>query len=243
MINRDKIIKEAIHNCYKEMYAKAQPSADYEQLIQDKKDGKIDESKDGPVYIRHYLSQEEYDYILDKYLDAYRLRKEWESNITVLENYLENGGFKDSYVDEEIDEDGHRHPGYRTAELVSPIKDQISDIMREFDCSEAAQEVGEDIYNKVMETIKNCKDFYQFDREEDKFRFTISLGHSPICNKEVVKKWWKEYKDIDLEIEERIPELFWYYDNGYTDEELAYEFENLGENWKEELYKQWKTGK
>ena len=55
-----------------------------------------------------------------------------------------------------------------------------------------------------------------------------------------IKQYWKEKTGKDIVIEERNPKLFWYRDEGYTDEDLAYEFEDLGENWKEVLDKEWK---
>ena len=35
MLNRDTIISRAFHECMTEMYAKAQPSVDYDQLLAD----------------------------------------------------------------------------------------------------------------------------------------------------------------------------------------------------------------
>ena len=237
-LNREKILNEAIDACLREMYAKAQPSADFDQLVQDIKDGKID--KDEPIYERYYLSYEEFKYIIDKYKKAYRINEEWKSNIEVLEEYLNKGGIKNKYIPTKIDEDGFKHPGYRGYEDVPPLKEQIRSIMKDFDCSECAQELADEITNKVMETIKNCKDFYKFDREEGDFSCAIALGCSPSQNAENVKKWWKENKGIDIKIEERIPRLFWYYDEGYTDEELAEEFEDYGPSWKANLYQEWK---
>ena len=60
MIDREKILEKAIEDCYREMYAKAQPSADWDKLVQDYNDGKIDEKKDGAVFNRHYLSSDEF---------------------------------------------------------------------------------------------------------------------------------------------------------------------------------------
>ena len=34
MKTREDIMKEAIHECFKEMYAKSQPSADYDELLE-----------------------------------------------------------------------------------------------------------------------------------------------------------------------------------------------------------------
>lgn len=236
-LNRDIILGQAVDACMKEMYTKAQPSADLEQIVQDIKDGKID--KNERIYERYYLSQEEFKYILNKYKESYRIKKEWAPNIEVLETYLKEGGNKDKYISEKIDENGFKHPGYRGYEKVAPLKDQIRKIMKDFDMSDCAQNVADEIYEKVMENIENCKDYYKFDREEDDFDFSIYLGASPTFNSESVKKWWKENKGIDIEIEDRIPRLFWYYDEGYTDEDLAEEFEDYGPNWKEKLYQEW----
>lgn len=237
MLNRRDIIKRAIHDCMIEMYRKAQPSADFDQIIEDYKAGKI--GKDERVYERHYLSQEEFSYIRDKYKDAYRINEEWKPNIEVLEKYLVEGGLKDKYIPEEVDEDGMRHPGYRSSEKVSALKPQILAIMKEFDCSEVAQEVGEKIYDKVMETIKNCKEFYQFDHEGRDFDIAVALGASPTSNPETVKKWWKENKGIDIKIEEHNPLLFWEQDY-YKDEFEEVMKDEYGENWKEIKDKEWK---
>ena len=57
MLDRDQVIRKAYTECMAEMYAKAQPSADYYQLLEDAKNGKI--GKDEKVYERYYLSYEE----------------------------------------------------------------------------------------------------------------------------------------------------------------------------------------
>ena len=89
-----------------------------------------------------------------------------------------------------------------------------------------------------MKTISECKNFYQFDREESSFRINVSLGASPTSNPETVKKYWKEKTGEDIQIEERNPKLFWYQDMGYDDEDMEYEFDDP--NWKETLDKEWK---
>ena len=239
-ITREDVLLHAIEDCYREMFAKAQPEADWDNLIAEYNAGKIDEKKDGPVYDRHYLSIEEYDYILNKYLAAYRINTEWDEDIEILEKYLKEGGSKDKYIDSYTDENGNYHSGYRGYEKVAPLKEQILDIMKEFDCSECAANVGEQIYNKVMETISDCKNFYNFDRDEMKFRNTLALGATPTSNKETVKKWWKEHYGVDIEIEDRVPKLFWYMDNGYTHQDLIEEF---GENYDETLLKEWEDEK
>ena len=100
-------------------------------------------------------------------------------------------------------------------------------------------------YKRYRNCLKATREFisYKFDREESQFGATIALGAAPTSNKETVIKWWKDNYNQDITIEDRIPRLFWYYDQGYTDEELAEEFETYGENWKEKLYEEWQEEK
>lgn len=226
MIDRRTILDQALHDCYKEMYAKAQPSADWDQIVQEFKDGKRDSVE--RVYEQHYLSKEEYKYITEKYANAYNINSHWRDDIEVLENYLTNGGNRDKYIKEHIDENGNWHPGYRSYEKVPALREQLAEIIKD-------ENVLGEVVDKVMSTIKECKDYYRFDREASDWGISCALGASPTSNPETVKKYWKEKTGEDINIELHLPELFWYYDNGYTDEDLAYEFEDLGENWKEVL--------
>ena len=129
-------------------------------------------------------------------------------------------------------------PGHRGYEKVLPIKEQILQEMRKWLPKEESKTVANNITKIVMDTIDECKKFYRFDREESSFRITASLGASPTSNPESVKKYWKEKTGEDIQIEERNPKLFWYIDEGYTDEDLEYEFDDP--NWKENLDKEWK---
>ena len=243
MLTRNEILTRAIHDCYKEMYAKAQPSGDWDQIVQEFKDGK--RNKDERVYEQYYLSQEEFTYIVDKYLDAYNIKEQWKDNVKVVEDYLNNGGVKDKYIPDEYDENGELvSMGHRGYEKVPPIKEQIRKIIDSYlentELNQTRQDLTNDIADKVMEIISTCKNFYQFDKEESQFRITTALGASPTSNPEIVKRYWKEKTGEDIEIEERNPKLFWYRDEGYTDDDLAEEFEDLGPNWKEKLDKEWK---
>lgn len=239
MLTREEILNKAYHDCMCEMYAKAQPEADWDNIIEEYRLGKL--GKEDRVYERHYLSMDEFLYIRDKYKEAYNIKKTWIPNIEFLEKLLIEGGLKDKYNPDWTDEQGNHHPGYRSAEDVKPLKEQIFDVIKEFDSPEAAQEIDEIIYNKVIDTIKNYKEFYRFDREADDFDVNISLGASPCTNANTVKKWWKENYNQDIEIEERNPRLFWYRDMEYTDEDLAEEFDS--ENWKEIVDKEWEEEK
>lgn len=233
MIDRDKILEQAYHDCMKEMYARSQPSADYDQLLEDAKNGKID--KDEQVYERYYLSQEEFEYVRNKYVNAYGIKEHWIPDVEVLEDYLKNGGTKDKYIAAHTDEYGY-HPGYRGYERVKSIFDQISDILNTYNIDN--ENVGIDITEAIFKTIKNCKEFYKFDKEYNSFTCSVVLGPSPTSNPEAVKEYWKS-QGIDVDIEIRNPLLFWdqdYYGNEF-EEIMEDEF---GENWKEYWDNKWK---
>ena len=241
MLDRREIIQRAHDECMREMYAKSQPEADYDNLIQEYKEGKI--GKDERIYDRHYLSQEEFLYIRDKYKKAYGIESHWKEDIEILEDYLNNGGYKDKYIPEKKDPDGFVHPGYRSHEDVPPLKEHIRQIIDNYfenkELNQTRQELAEDIANNVMELISTCKNYYKFDHEESSFDCNIALGASPSSSAKSVKEWWKENYNVDIEIEERNPLLLWerdYYDDEF--EEIMEEED--GPDWKEKWDKKWK---
>lgn len=239
MLDREEVLCKAYEDCIREMFAKAQPSADWDNIIEEYKAGKIDEKKDGPIYDRHYLSFEEYNYILDKYMKAYRIESEWKEDVEVVEEYLNKGGHKDKYIEDYDDEHGH-HPGYRSYEDVPPLKQLILKEMYDWiDDENQCNGAAENITKIVMDTIATCKNYYSFNVDEQKFRNTVCMRCSPTGSIETVKKWWKDHYDIDIEIEERNPLLFWEQDNYGDDFEEIMEEED-GPDWKEKWDKKWK---
>lgn len=238
MLSRKEIIKKAIHDCYAELYAKAQPLAEYDNLIAEIKAGKIDEEKEGAIYNRHYISKEELEYIVNKYIEAYGMTEHWKSDVETIEDYLIHGGSKNAYVESSTDDNGNYHPGYRSYEDVAPLKKQIYNILNNTLNGINLESSTKEITDKVMETIKNCKNFYRFDREADEFKAAIYLGAAPTANPDIVRKWWKDNYNVDIEIEERNPLLLWEQDNyGDAFEEIMEEED--GPNWKEIWRKKW----
>jgi hypothetical protein len=237
MLDRKEILERAYHECMVEMYAKSQPSVDFNQLLADAKAGKI--GKDEKVYERYYLSHAEFDHIRKKYIDAYNIKATWKSDIELLEQYLTDGGNRDKYIEAHTDEYGY-HPGYRGYETVKPIGEQIQDILKA-ELGEEHFEVGNKILEAVMNTIKDCKEYYRFDREENDFNYSVGLGPSPCSNKDTVKEYWKE-QGIDVDPIEPNPYLIWqkdYYGDEF-EEVMEYEY---GEDWKEKFEKKWEEAK
>lgn len=230
MLDRDNILQRAVNECMEECYQKAQPSINYKELIEKVKSGEIKDSHENPVYNRYYLSQEEFEYIKNKYKEAYNIKSTWNDNIELLEEYLIKGGTKDLYVPETMDKSGEVSSGYKSYANVKSLKEQLSDII--YDDKQLNK-----VCDVIMSNIKDCKNFYRFDREEQSFEWTVCLGASPSSNKETVKKYW-ESQGVNLEIEDRNPLLFW--DKEYYGEDFEDVFtEEYGINWKEEWDKKY----
>ena len=193
MIDRQIILSESIDKCLADMYKWAQPSIDITKLIaSDFKDNKQD-----PIYKKHYLSQNNYKYIVDAYIRAYGMKDEWKNNFKVLIDYLDKGGLKDKYI-----EATKNKPGYRSYEKVPSIYAYL-------DKEDA------DI---VLSLIAECRDFYRHNLEENKFSMTMALGvGSPTCNAKSVESYWHEHGFPDFTIEEyNIENII----SGFDDESL-----------------------
>lgn len=232
MKTREDIIKEAIHECFKEMYAKSQPSVDYDELLEKFRNGEITEGKgETPIHDRYYLSIDEFVYIRDKYLNMYRMNNLWKSNVNFLRDNFTDGSHKDVYIPERTDENGDWHPGYRTSEHVPNLKEQfLYALDKKLNLGDEMREpIAEELYKIVLETIDNCRDFYRFDREEEQFGYAVALGASPCSNKETVIEYWKS-QGVDLEIKDRNPLLLWEMDYYGEDFEEVME-DDYGEDW------------
>lgn len=206
ILDRTKVLQKAHDDCMREMYAKSQPVGDYDEYVRQYQTGELTDD-DERVYNRHYLSREEYEYILDKYVDAYGMKEKWSDYVDTVKEYFGDDVSKDKYIEAYVDENGNHHSGYRGYEKLPNFKNVISDILSN-NSDEDVESISQKIYDAVMERIETCKNFYRFDREESGFHVSIGFGASPTCNKEVVKKYWKEH-GVEIDIEDRDPNHFW----------------------------------
>lgn len=166
MLTQEQFEQERIIRCLDEMYQASQPPITWEE-VKTRENG-LNE---------HYLSNEEYRYILNKYNDLYRLEDNFKRDCDILIRDAVEGYSVDKYI--EATEDS---PGYRSYEKKLPLKDQI----------------GEEMANKFIEFIESRRDFYRFNRLWEQFNFTV-MNYSPCSNKETVIKTWKEMgKDITI---------------------------------------------
>lgn len=184
-MNRSDVLEQAVHACYKEMYAKAQPPIDWDEILRLAKEGK--EDKNFPFYRQHYLNHEEYTDIVENYIYSYHIRRNTKDHIELVKDYFINGGTKDKYIESTVDEDGFKHSGYRSYEKTPKLEDVI----------------GKEATDKVLELLNDCMNFYGNEYEECRFRFAV-MDYSPTSNKQEVIDYWKS-KGIDLDIKEYNP--------------------------------------
>lgn len=174
---KEKVQENAVYQCYKEMYANAQPPVDYDKLVELAKAGKEDHKH--PFYTQHYLTTEEYQYIKEKYIDAYGMREQFTDHCDVILRYFDEGT-----IDKYVERDGDS-PGYRSYEDLPPLKDLI----------------GEEHYNIVVNRVKQAQGFYRFNRDESAFNWAMMYS-SPTSNKQQVIDYWKS-QGIDITIDDK----------------------------------------
>lgn len=171
MLTRRDILSEAVRRCLITMYNFAQPSIDLDKLI---KSGYKD-TDENPLYKYHYLSSENYSFIVEAYKKAYGIIDKWDATFNLLIDYLINGGLKTVY------NDGHKDYA-KVPSLYSYLDEEDADI--------------------VLSIIYECQNFYSHGRESNDFSFTMSLGvGSPSSNKEFVENYWKAngYSNFSIE--------------------------------------------
>ena len=181
------VIRACIINCLHEMYKWAQPSLNFKDYYKKLQNNEVTDDEKSPLYEHHYLSYDNFIKIRDHYLDAYNLKPYWKTYCEVVKDYLLKGGHRDAYIE---GKDGM--PGYRGSEKTLPITSFLN----------------KNDSDKIAKLLDDCTNFYRFDRNYDGVSSSISLGPSPICNKETVIKYWKSQgKDItidDFDVEDKI---------------------------------------
>lgn len=220
-LDREQVIHKAYDECMVELYKKAQPSADFHEYVRKIKAKEItkDDQVENPIYTRHYLSEEETQYIIKKYCDAYRLNNEFDDACDLLINDAQHPYMIDKFVESYTDDNGDFHPGCRDYEEIPPISKQINNELKKYFGEDINNDVSTAIEQIFINFINSRKNFYHFDCEAERFKASLVLGPSPTSNKEMVMEYW-EKQGQPIEIIDRDPDRLWLYDQGYTDEEI-----------------------
>ena len=177
-MTRKCILERAVEECLDEMYRKSQPSITWEEVLKGHEEGKY--SENNTVIDQHYLSQDEYTDIKERYMHMYNIHNDWKDNADLMIDYLEKGGTKDKYIPAITDETGY-HPGHRGYEKTPKLIDALKEFLSEEDAQKAT--------DKVLELMNECKNFYRGDAEENSFSFTL-MNYSPNSCKDKVQEFW-----------------------------------------------------
>lgn len=219
-LSREDIIWEIRQRCIKEMYTKAQPSADYDEIYAYYKKCKKEGKEPEQVYRRYYLSEEEFKYIEEKYLDLYELVDSFKDDCNIIIRDLKDGCVKDKYIEEHTDDNGNRHPGHRGYEDIPSFNIQLLEYLKSKVPSELAESLSKEISEKVINFVEDRKNFYRFNVDESKFRFSVALTDSPTSNAEEVIKYWKSQgRELEIDPRHHDSNYFWSEENGYLEED------------------------
>ncbi|MGM9531194.1 hypothetical protein [Intestinibacter sp.] len=192
MIDKRDILSKAIYECLVECYKWAQPSINVDELIKNKQ---IQETQDDKFMDRYYLSQENFKFIQEMFMDAYRIRNKWEDHVDLLVNYITS---KDSKKDVYIPRNGDR-PGYRGYKPIVPLNEVILNYLKEYfvlkdnNQSDIVEKDAKALQDKILKLVDTCKEFYKRDMDHEAFLINTALGWSPTSNKEKVEEYWKSH--------------------------------------------------
>lgn len=179
MKTRKNVLGQAIDECVAEMFKWAQPSIDINELI---KNGFKDDEK-MPLYQKHYLSSNNFQFIKDSFMSAYGVTDDWDDTFDTIYRQLTEGGIEDDYKPKEGD-----RPGYRDYKKVDPLKEHLK--------------TPED-FDTIIEYIKKVQKFFKGHcRESNSFSMTVCLGCSPTSNPKEVEEYWKANGRPDFKIKE-----------------------------------------
>lgn len=194
-----------INQCLREMYAMAQPPADYDEILELARNGHEDDQY--PFFEQHYLSKEETQLVLDKYLDMTNLEPTWKDDCDTMIEYLSDGGYHNVIKHDNLG------GSYRDAEKLAPIQEYI----------------GEEAFAKVLEYMNECKSYYRYGSiEKSAFVWPI-INVAPTSNKERVIEFWKS-QGVDIEIIDRTEDdIYAIHYEGVLPEDLDEYYEDINE--------------
>lgn len=180
-MDRCNVLSKAVEECMQSMYALVQPKTTWEEFIKENEEyRKIADNipKTPAPYEFYYLSREKVNEIVEEFESAYAIGSELYRNLDSLIGYFEKP-IRDKYIPTTKEK-----PGYRDYEEFTPLKEII----------------GEEHFNKVIDYIKEAKNFWNRDWERNSFEMTVYLGASPNSNKEAVIENWKKYRGQNITI-------------------------------------------
>ena len=211
MKTRDEVLSQAAEECLKDFYNYAFPKVSWEDFLKEnqeytKKYNEWEKLENRPPikefcgprpYEFYYLPSDILKDIVLYYVHAYKMDAQQEllDTIEILKNYCKKP-VVDKYIEGENGFPGHRgyeHPNNLEKELIE-ICDQHS---------HEPVNMAKEIQDKFFEFLDMAGNFFNWNRELNSFNMTVYLGPSPNSNKQAVIDNWKQYRNKDIEINEK----------------------------------------
>ena len=211
MKTRDEILSQAAEDCLKDFYNYTFPKVSWEDFLKEnqeytKKYNEWEKLENRPPikefcgprpYEFYYLPSDIVKDIVLSYVHVYRMDHQQEllDTIEILKNYC-----KEPIVDKYI-EGENGFPGHRGYEHPNNLEKELIEI-----CDQHSHEpvnMAKEIQNKFFEFLDMAGNFFNWNRELNSFNMTVYLGPSPNSNKQAVIDNWKQYRNKDIEIDEK----------------------------------------
>ena len=211
MKTRDDVLSQAAEECLKDFYNYAFPKVTWEDFLKENqeytKKYKEWEKLENKPPIKEFCGPRPYEFyylpsdilkdIVLYYVHAYKIDAQQEllDTIKILKDYCKNP-IVDKYIEGENGFPGHRgykHPNNLEKELIE-ICDQHS---------HEPVNMAKEIQDKFFEFLDMAGNFFNWNRDLNSFNTTVYLGPSPNSNKQAVIDNWKQYRNKDIEIDEK----------------------------------------
>ena len=211
MKTRDEVLSQAAEDCLKDFYNYAFPKVTWEDFLKEnqeytKKYNEWEKLENRPPikefcgprpYEFYYLPSDIVKDIVLSYVHVYRMDHQQEllDTIEILKNYC-----KEPIIDKYI-EGENGFPGHRGYEHPNNLEKELIEI-----CDQHSHEpvnMAKEIQDKFFEFLDMAGNFFNWNRELNSFNMTVYLGPSPNSNKQAVIDNWKQYRNKDIEIDEK----------------------------------------
>jgi hypothetical protein len=216
MKTRDEVLSQAAEECLKDFYNYAFPKVSWEDFLKEnqeytKKYNEWEKLENRPPikefcgprpYEFYYLPSDIIKDIALSYVNVYRMDHQQEllDTIKILKDYCKKP-IVDKYIDDWTDETGLHHPGYKSYDHPDNLEKELIEICEQH--SHEPVNMAKEIQNKFFEFLDMAGNFFNWNRDLNSFNTTVYLGPSPNSNKQAVIDNWKQYRNKDIEINEK----------------------------------------
>ena len=214
MKTRDEVLSQAAEECLKDFYNYAFPKVSWEDFLKEnqeytKKYNEWEKLENKPPikefcgprpYEFYYLPSDILKDIVLYYVHAYKMDSQQEllDTIKILKDYCKKP-IVDKYIEGENGFPGHRgyeHPDNLEKEIFKIIDDNIP-------LYQPPKKLVSGLQDKFFEFLDMAGNFFNWNRDLNSFNTTVYLGPSPNSNKQAVIDNWKQYRNKDIEINEK----------------------------------------